>query len=300
MTQTHDQTPLAIVIPVRNAAHLLPECLSALASQLRSDDTIVVVDDASGDDSAIVATQFGAEVIRRSASGGPYAARNDGWRATAQPYVLFTDARCVAHEGMLDRVRAATEPDPHLIFTEIRVRSGSRLAEKVAAERQHLSLAYYRRSDPFLPFFPTACLAVKRDALHAVDGFRVVESGGDVDLCWRIQLAGLDRTEEIRESLMDWRPRTEVRSLVAQWAKYGRSNAWLRFEYRSRGARPQAPLPTPRLAAIHLRRALRGVRRRGLVDAPVVFLEGAIDLAFGIAYGRATRSLRRSVQGSGA
>jgi glycosyltransferase involved in cell wall biosynthesis len=300
MTRPYENQSLAIVIPVRNAAHLLPECLGALIPQLRAGDSIVVVDDASDDDSAVVAEQSGANVIRRSEPGGPYAARNDGWRATSQPYVLFTDARCVARDVLLDRIRDATSRGPHLVFAEIVVRSGSRLAERVAAERQHLSLAYYRRTDPFLPFFPTACLAVKRESLQAVDGFRVVESGGDVDLCWRVQLAGFQETEELREPLVEWRPRTGVRSLVQQWAKYGRSNAWLRHEYRSRGAKPQSPVPTARLTAIHARRSLRSLRRRGVADAPEVFLEATIDLAFGISYGRATRSLRRTAQRSGA
>ncbi len=289
--------PLAIVIPVRNAGHLLPECLAAISGQLRAGDSLVVVDDSSDDDTSAVAERMGAEVIRRGAPGGPYAARNDGWRATTQPYVLFTDARCVAHQGLLDRVREAASKGPALIFADIVVRPGTRLAERVAAERQHLRLEYYR-DDSFLRFFPTAGLTVKRAALDAVDGFRVLESGGDADLCWRIQLSGFRELEEIQEPLIEWRPRSDVRSLVQQWAKYGRSNATLRHEYASQGAITSTPQPTLRLVAIHTRRTLRALRRARLRDASVILVDVILDLARDVSYGRTLRRLRRDARRS--
>lgn len=291
MNEENPVQPLAIVIPVRNAAHLLPECLEPLVRQLREGDSLLVVDDASDDETSAVARRLGADVIRRDAPGGPYAARNDGWRATAQPYVLFTDARCVAHEPLLDRVREAAANDPALIFADIVVRPGQRVAERVAAQRQHLRVAYYR-DDTFLPFFPTAGLGVKRAALGAVGGFRVTESGGDADLCWRIQLAGFRDVEEIEESLIEWRPRTEIRSLVQQWAKYGRSNALLRHSFRASGATAPEPQPTVRLIAIHARRTLRTLRRERLRNASVVLVDAAVDLARDISYGQTARALR--------
>jgi glycosyltransferase involved in cell wall biosynthesis len=287
---------LAIVIPVRNVAHLLPECLGAIADQLRSGDSLIVVDDCSDDDTAGVAERLGAHVIRRGSPGGPYAARNDGWGATTQPYVLFTDARCVARNGLLDRVRSACAQDPALVFADIVIRSGGRLAERVAAERQHLRLAYYR-DDSFLPFFPTACLAVKRAALEAVGGFSALESGGDADLCWRVQLAGFGGLGEIEEPLMEWRPRSDVASLVRQWAKYGRSNALLRHQYRSRGATAPAPQSSARLVAIYGRRTLRALRRARFRDAPVTLLDALVDLARDISYATTTRRLQRESRG---
>lgn len=296
MTEHNTVQPLAIVIPVRNGAHLLPECLAALSGQLREGDSLIVVDDFSQDDTAAIAQAHGAEVIRRASAGGPYAARNDGWRATSQPYVLFTDARCVAREGLLDRVREAAARNPALIFADILVRPGRRLAERVAAQRQHLRLAYYR-DDSFLPFFPTACLGVRRAALEAVDGFRALESGGDADVCWRIQLAGFREVREIGEPLMEWRARSDVRSLVAQWAKYGRSNAQLRHEYRSHGASAPAPQPTLRLVAIHAKRTVRTLQRSRLRDASLILVDAAVDLARDVSYGRTVRSLRQAPQG---
>jgi hypothetical protein len=198
---------------------------------------------------------------------------------------------------LLDRVREATAHDPALVFADIVIRNGARLAERVAARRQHLRLAYYR-DDSFLPFFPTACLAVRRLALEAVDGFRALESGGDADLCWRVQLAGYTGLQEIDEPLMEWRPRTSVVSLVQQWAKYGRSNALLRHEYRSSGATAPAPQSSVRLLAIYARRILRGLGRTRFRDAPVSLLDGLIDFARDVSYGTTMRRLRRESRGA--
>jgi len=294
MTDENQAAPLAIVIPVRNAAHLLRECLASLSQQTRTGDSLIVVDDSSNDATSAVAERLGAHVIRRNAPGGPYAARNDGWRAASQPYVLFTDVRCIARPGLLDRVRAAASQNPGLIFVDIVVRSGNTLAERVAAGRQHLRLEYYR-SDSFLRFFPTAGLAVERVALEAVDGFRVLESGGDADLCWRIQLAGFRGLNEVEEPLIEWRPRSDVLSLVQQWAKYGRSNAQLRHAYGSQGAVVPPPQSTVRLSAIHLRRTLRALRRTRFRAVPVTVVDGLVDLAQDVSYGRTLRDLRRHI-----
>ena len=285
-------TPLAIVIPVQNAERLLRECLSALLGQLRAEDLLVVVDDSSEDGTAGVAEGLGATVIRRQTAGGPYAARNDGWRATTQPYVLFTDARCIAHENLLDRVREAASHGPDLIFGEMTVRSGPRVAERVAAERQHLRVAPYA-ADSFLPYFPTACLTVRREALEAADGFRIVDSGGDADLCWRVQLAGMREITQITDPVMEWRPRATVLSLLRQWAKYGRSTAWLRHEFRLHGATAPAPRPATRILAGYTIRLLRRIAERRARDLRLTVVTTLADAACDLSYARSMRALRK-------
>ena len=284
--------PIAIVLPIRNAEHLLLECLSPLLGQLRAADGLVVVDDSSEDGSVSVAERLGATVIRRETAGGPYAARNDGWRATTQPYVLFTDVRCIAHGDLLEKVRDAASHRPDLIFGEMCVRSGPRLAERAAAERQHLRVAPYA-ADSFLPYFPTACLTVRREALEAADGFRIVDSGGDADLCWRIQLSGMRKIIEIREPLMEWRPRSTVRSLLQQWAKYGRSSAWLRHEFRSHGATAPTPRPSIRILAFYTIRIFGRIVKRRAKDVPVIVVTTLVDLACDLSYARTMRALRK-------
>jgi glycosyltransferase involved in cell wall biosynthesis len=288
-----DEPAVAIVVPVRNAEGLLRECLEPIRRQLGRHDAMVVVDDASSDGTAEVAAALGARVIRRDVAGGPYAARNDGWRASPEPYILFTDVRCVPGPGWVDRLRrAAAEDNADLIFSDVIIRGGDRLAERVAAHRQHLLARHYTGPANFLPYFPTANLAVRRTALEAVDGFRVMPSGGDADVCWRMRMAGFDRVTAIDEPLMEWRPRARVAELLEQWAKYGRSNAALRFAWAARGATIEPPLAPWRAVARHTRRTARRVRGPR-DDTAVVLMDGLVDLTYDLAYGRAVRRLRR-------
>jgi GT2 family glycosyltransferase len=91
---------------------------------------------------------------------------------------------------------------------------------------------FHTNSDRFfLPYYGTGNLAVRRSALEAVGGFEEVRSGGDADLCWRIQLAGLGRFVAVDRITMDWIPRTATKDLLRQWARYGRSHAHLRVQY---------------------------------------------------------------------
>jgi glycosyltransferase involved in cell wall biosynthesis len=292
MSRSDEQPAVAIVVPVRNAGNLLPGCLEPLQRQLEERDSLVVVDDASSDGTAAIAERVGAQVIRRRVSGGPYAARNDGWRASVQPYTVFTDARCVVRPGWLARLRQAAADGGDLIFSDIVVRGGGRLAERVAERRQHLLTRHYAATPYFLPYFPTANLAVRRQALEEVGGFRIMPSGGDADLCWRVQLAGFDHVCAIDEPLMEWRPRTTLRALLEQWAKYGRSGALLRLAYADRGAPVKPPLSPPHAVARHARRIGRRLCHERQSPA-VTLVDGVVDLVEDLAYGQTVRRLRR-------
>jgi len=144
-----------------------------------------------------------------------------------------------------------------------------------------------------LPYFPTACLTVRREALDAADGFRIVDSGGDADLCWRIQLAGMREIIEITEPVMDWRPRATVRSLLQQWAKYGRSTAWLRHEFRFHGATAPTPRPAIRVLAGYAIRLLRRICQRRAKDLRLTVVTTLADLACDLSYTRSMRTLRK-------
>ncbi len=293
MSGAAERPAIAIVVPVRNASELLADCLGPIRSQLTPQDSLVVVDDASTDGTAGVAERLGARVLRRATPGGPYAARNDGWAATAHPYLLFTDVRCVAQPGWVERVRDAAADGCDLIFSDIVVRGGARVAERVAQHRQHLLARHYAERPYFLPYFPTANLAVRRTALEAVDGFRVMPSGGDADFCWRVQLAGFDTVRAIEEPLMEWRPRAAVGELLEQWAKYGRSNAVLRYAYADRGAPIEPALHPLHAIARHTRRTARRLARERNGGPVVTMLDGCVDLVHELSYGHTARRLKR-------
>src|SRR3972149_5562839 len=89
---------LSIIIPALNSSVYLPECLSALKDSCPAQSEIIVVDDASGDDSVSIASQMGVRVLQLFQNSGPAAARNHGAHHAHGDVLFFVDADVVVAE----------------------------------------------------------------------------------------------------------------------------------------------------------------------------------------------------------
>lgn len=95
---------VSIVIPVFNGAAFLTETLRAVQSQRHSNWELIVVDDASTDDSLAVVARSGvpAQVVSQ-ANAGVSSARNRGLAASTGTFVTFLDQDDVWHPLHLER-----------------------------------------------------------------------------------------------------------------------------------------------------------------------------------------------------
>lgn len=113
---------VSAVVPAYDAGPFIDECLSSITAQ-RGDFTleVIVVDDGSGDDTAMRARRHGATVIRQS-NRGPAAARNAGVAAAAGEFVAFLDADDLWPADKLARQLdvLARHPDAALVFGDCR------------------------------------------------------------------------------------------------------------------------------------------------------------------------------------
>lgn len=108
---------LTVIAPVWNGAHLLRDSLAALlASDLpRSEWELIVVDDSSSDDSALVAGRYADQVIRlQDTPRGPAHARNIGAELARGSYLVFLDADIRIHSNALSLIRASFYQQPEL------------------------------------------------------------------------------------------------------------------------------------------------------------------------------------------
>ena len=244
----HDPPRASVVIPVKDAPQLLEACLHTIQPELRETDELIVVDDGSRDATLDVARRYATRVLALEASG-PYAARNLGWRDATGDIIFFVDVRCRARRGWLSRMlQAFADPSVAMTCTTVQVLGGATLAARAAAQRQPFRAENYLQRPFFMPYFPTCNLAVRRGHLQAVGGFHVIRSGGDADLCWRIQLEGLGRLHGIDEPLMDWVPRSQISDYLGQFYRYGRGGAALRLRYQDRGCSVEPPRSLASLA----------------------------------------------------
>lgn len=104
---------ISVVIPVWNDAEMLTACLRALARQTRPADEVIVVDNASTDDSAAVAVAAGARVICEPMRGILQASVT-GFTAATGEVIARLDADSVPPADWLERIEAilAAAPAP--------------------------------------------------------------------------------------------------------------------------------------------------------------------------------------------
>lgn len=104
---------VSVIVPSYNDAELLHGCLAAIAAQSRPADEVIVVDNASDDDTAEVASAAGARVVFESRRG-ILSATAAGFDAATGDLLLRLDADSVPPADWIARVVAAFEADARL------------------------------------------------------------------------------------------------------------------------------------------------------------------------------------------
>jgi len=180
---------VSVVMPVRNGLPWIQQQLEALVAQeLAVDWELVAADNGSDDGTRSCLQQWShryshVHVVDASARRGAAAARNAGVQVARGSLLAFCDADDVVRPGWLASLTAALD-DADLVagVFDFQVLDGSPRSAPVPAATQQMG---------FLPFALGANLAVRREAFEAVHGFSEdLSPGEDVDLCWRLQLAG--------------------------------------------------------------------------------------------------------------
>jgi len=108
---------ISVILPAYNGSKVLPLSLEALAkSDLpRSCWELIVVDDASSDNTAVFAARYADSVVRLPGKPhGPAYARNRGFEAARGAVVVFVDADVCVHPDTLSRFAWRFAEDPSL------------------------------------------------------------------------------------------------------------------------------------------------------------------------------------------
>jgi glycosyltransferase involved in cell wall biosynthesis len=86
---------ISFIVPTCNSGWNIAPLLDSILNQLHAGDEVIVVDDASTDDTVQVAAGYadrGVRVIRMDINRGPAAARNAGARAARGEFLFFLDS----------------------------------------------------------------------------------------------------------------------------------------------------------------------------------------------------------------
>ena len=270
--------PVDIVVPFLGGDAELRDLLLRLRAIRREPgDTLTVVDNrpegAAPD----------GDVIRAPERQSSYFARNRGVARGAAEWIVFLDADVEPAADLLDRYFEVPPGERAGVLAggvEATAAPGGGLVTRFGLLQGHLEVAG-DDGPGGREHALTANLAVRRVAFDAVGGFADdIRSGGDADLCFRIQDAGwaLERRAAARVSHAT---RATLPALLRAFLRYGSGAQWLSERYP--GFQPPGSLP--RVLAAVLATAVRVPRAaaRGGRDAALVrALEPLCGLAFGL------------------
>ena len=230
---------ITVVIPVRDNVSGVRRLVSSLRG-LR----VIVVDDGSSppiEHEDFVGAHCDVQVLHHPRSKGAAAARNTGLAACATDFVAFLDSDVAPRRGWLEALLGHF-CDPTVALVAPRIVGLSHNENVVARyEAVHSSLDLGEREAPVLPhstvsYVPSAAIICRCAAIRDVGGFdETMQSGEDVDLCWRLIEAGARlRYEPI--ALVAHDHRTQLRHWLARKAFYGGSAAPLSVRHPDKTA----------------------------------------------------------------
>lgn len=114
MPSPRTTSTVSVIIPVRDDAGFLRECLQALAAQTVAPLEIIVVDNASSDATADVAREFGARVITQRELGIPISSAT-GYDAARGSILARLDSDSVPHERWVETVVEILDAHPEAV-----------------------------------------------------------------------------------------------------------------------------------------------------------------------------------------
>ncbi len=216
---------VSVIIPAYNAEKTLPHTLRALQHQTmpRNLYEIIVIDDASTDQTGAVAREFGVR-YRRQNKEGPAAARNLGVRIARGDIVLFTDSDCVPAEDWLEKmVKPLEDPRVAGVMGRYRTRQKEFPARFVQLEfEERFSILRKFESIDLVPSFAAA---FRRSVFEEVGGFNAhypLANNEDVELSYQIAARGykmvfLDDAVVYHRHPSTWREFIKIKYARAFW-----------------------------------------------------------------------------------
>lgn len=179
---TRPTAPVSVIMPCHDNAPHVQASIASLLQQTRPPQEIIVVDDASHDDTpqlvaALAAQHPSVRSLRLPLNRGAYAARNAGLAMARAPYVAFQDADDYAHPERLARQLAPLEADPSVHASTsrcVRLAEDGRFGET--------------RVWPLTRWTPISLLMRREVALARVGSFEDVRLGADSEYAARLRL----------------------------------------------------------------------------------------------------------------
>lgn len=240
---------VSIIIPVRNRQEDLADCLASLTSLLYPAEKteIIVVDDASSDDSLQVAARFPVKTISLKTHKQVSYCRNLAVQGAKGEILAFIDSDCVADPLWLQElIPVFGDPDVGAVGGMVDSYFEDKRLDRYEKVKSSLQVAtWFKRSDETERFFyvPSCNLLIRRNLFLNLGGFREdLHVGEDVDLCWRLQNHG-EALEYRPVGMVYHKHRNSLWPFCRRRFQYGTSEPVLQQLHPDRSKQLLLPLP---------------------------------------------------------
>src|SRR6478735_4211265 len=106
---------ISVIVCAHNEARYLPACLHSVLAQSRMPDELLVINNASTDETALVASQVPRVRVVDEPRKGLVVARETGRRHARGDILIYVDADCRAPLQWLERVEQRFQQSPALV-----------------------------------------------------------------------------------------------------------------------------------------------------------------------------------------
>ncbi len=216
---------LSVVITTRNEAANVAACIGAFAA-VRDRVEVIVVDNASEDDTRGIAARLGAKVLEKGPERS--AQRNLGWRMASAEWVVVLDADMIVPAETLDEMLAVTGPGgAHDAFWIPEVRTGRGLRVKA----RNFERSFYDGTAI------DALRLFRRSVLERTGGYDENLIAGPED--WELDIRVLQscaRCAVLKHALIHNERRLTLGRMLGKKAYYAKSMAAYRAKWRGHPA----------------------------------------------------------------
>lgn len=231
---------VSIVIPVRDQAEDLIECLKSLEHLNYPRDRLetIVVDDGSQVDITQIISSPDVRAIRLAESQGASVCRNIGAEKARGDILAFLDADCMAGENWLREIipffkAAAAGAVGGYVDGYYKDSRLDRYEEVASSLNMGRRLLLEGKTESSL-YVPTANMLVTREAFMKTGGFkRGLNVGEDVDFCWRLRNHGYTLLY-VPFGRVSHKHRGHLGKMLARRGDYGTSEAVLYRTHREK------------------------------------------------------------------
>ena len=238
---------ISVVIPVKNGGEKFEQCLQGLATSNYKDYELIVVNDASKDNTVEIALKYGARVLHSKDfpfkhkpdfpfqdSIGPAGARNIGARHANGEIIFFIDGDVVPKRDNIDRLAKIFKENKDIAAVFGSYDDSPGCQNFIGQYRNMLHSYIHQISLVEAETFWTGCGAIRKDVFSKMQGFDLktfrLPSIEDIDLGYRLKDAGyricLDKGLQVKH-LKQWTFKSMLKTDV-----FHRAIPWSRVMFK--------------------------------------------------------------------